>query len=104
MAIDVECAVCFQRKTCTVSSLPGVPITVARCEQCRAADAIPLVVAVATTAEIGGMDQAADWWRECVSDTLIHLKVPETNFLRMVEVERAGYRRLDSDPTPLDER
>jgi hypothetical protein len=84
-----ECETCFKVRPVLVSALPGIAMSVARCVECLEADAVPLWVAVHTTAEIGGMDNAADWWRETVESTLAHLAVPDGAFEIMVASQMA---------------
>jgi hypothetical protein len=81
---DSRCDVCSEATTTFVSSLPGIPISVARCRDCLHAGAVPLAVAVATTADVGGMDRAAGWWVETVEVTLERLRVPRGDFDQMV--------------------
>lgn len=64
-------------------------MSVSRCSDCLNADAVPLWAAVANTVSIGGMEQAADWWRETVDATLAHLGVTRQAFDTMVtEMDR----------------
>lgn len=84
MADIRTCEVCSTPAPVVVTSLPGLPITVARCVECIAADAIPLYMAVGTTVAIGGLDNAADWWCETVASTLEHLGVTQEMFDRAV--------------------
>ncbi len=79
-----ECEVCAKVARVWVSALPGIPMSVARCLECVSADAVPIWVAVATTADIGGMENAADWWREAVLDTLAHLGISQEDFDTLV--------------------
>lgn len=79
-----KCEVCELPKSIAVTSLPGVPISVARCADCLMADAIPLWILVANTAAIGGAEHAARWWRDIIHDTLTHLQIPYERFNNMV--------------------
>jgi hypothetical protein len=81
-----KCEVCSTTAPVVVTSLPGLPISVARCVECLAADAIPLYMAVGTTVAIGGLENAADWWRETIASTLEHLGVTQEVFDEAVRV------------------
>jgi hypothetical protein len=62
-------------------------MSIARCADCLNAGAIPMVVAVANTACVGGLEQATDWWEEIVEDTLLHLGLSRDQFDLLVEEE-----------------
>lgn len=78
------CEVCDRRPSIGVAAVPGVPYSAAFCRECLQANAIPLWIAVANTALIGGLGDAAPWWREVVTDTLTHLDVSWDDFEREV--------------------
>ena len=78
------CEVCEKNEAVGVASVPGVPYSAAYCRECLAADAHPLGIVVANTACIGGMEYAADWWKEIVEHTLEHLKVAREDFDKQV--------------------
>jgi len=50
-----------------VYALPGIPMSVGNCKDCFIRDAYPLSIARANTEAIGGLDQAAEWWREAMT-------------------------------------
>ncbi len=88
------CEVCNAKTTVAVCSLPGIPMTIARCGGCYDADVIPLWIAVGNTALMGGMWNCADWWHEIVTDTLAYLGVNSADFTAMVE------QRMLADDAP----
>lgn len=69
----MACDVCQQHEPVGVAAVPGVPMSVAYCEGCLRANAHPYSIVVINTALVGGYDEAADWWRQMVDDTLRHL-------------------------------
>lgn len=85
MWCDGRCDVCGNDRKVAVASLPGMPVSVARCAACYQADAVPLWAAVANTVQIGGMANAADWWLDTVEATLSHLGISRDAFNKMVE-------------------
>lgn len=79
-----RCDVCTLIVPVMVTSMPGIAMSIARCNACRQADVIPLWAAVGNTVAIGGFDQATDWWKEYVQDTCEYLGVPMADFHVMV--------------------
>jgi hypothetical protein len=85
---DIElgsCDVCRKEPAVGVAAVPAVPISVAYGRACLQANAHPYFVIVANTANIGGLDQAADFWVAMVEDTLKHLEIPREKFDADVE-------------------
>jgi hypothetical protein len=80
---DVEtlmCGVCETNPAVGVCAIPGVPASDAFCSPCLRAGAIPMWAAVANTANLGGLDQAADWWVATVEATLKVVGVSRDEF------------------------
>ena len=74
------CDVCLKNEPVGVACVPGVPMSVAYCKECLAANAHPYRILVGNTAIIsslksGGnyLEDCADWWIEMVMDTLKYL-------------------------------
>lgn len=67
-----------------VASIPGMPISVAYGRNCLAANAHPWWALVGNAAMIGGLDQAADWFRAMVEATCRHLGKTLADFNREV--------------------
>jgi hypothetical protein len=65
-----KCEVCNDRESVGVCCVPGVPISCAYCKECLQNNSHPIGILIANTASLGGLDQAADWWKEMVSDSL----------------------------------
>lgn len=98
------CEVCQQEHELIVSSLPGMPISIGRCQECLAHDAIPLYLLVANTAAIDGMQHAADWWKETVQDTLAYLRVDRDDFDRQVAAALEDERRMLAEMQEREEQ
>jgi len=62
-----ECETCGATAELFVYALPGIPMSVGNCRNCLVANAYPLRVAKANTEVIGGIEQAADWWRQSIT-------------------------------------
>lgn len=69
----VKCETCETTNAIGVASVPGIPYSAAYCASCLKANAHPWWLVVGNTADIGGLDDAADWWVEVVEDTCRHL-------------------------------
>lgn len=65
-----KCEVCGAPEVHGVCSVPGVPYSAAYCRPCLEKDLHPMWILIANTASIGGLDQAAPWWREMVEHNL----------------------------------
>ena len=61
------CETCGNEGEVAVYALPGIPMSVGNCQECLRQGAYPLGVAEANTECIGGLDQAADWWKESMT-------------------------------------
>jgi hypothetical protein len=79
------CQVCDREPAVGVASMPGIPMSFAYGRQCLQANAHPIEIVVGNTALMGGMDAAAEWWWELVSDTLAHLGIRRAEFNDMVD-------------------
>jgi hypothetical protein len=101
----MACDVCGVNPQIGVAAIPGVPMSVAYCEECLRANAHPYGIMVINTAMIsGGLEEAAEWWREMVDDTLRHLGKTRAQFDLDVELERREmndfFERELSKPVP----
>ena len=56
-----------------VSCVPGCPISAAYCMECLKADAHPWDILVANTVCIGGLENAAEYWKQMVDNTCKYL-------------------------------
>ena len=83
----MACDVCGVNPQIGVAAVPGVPMSVAYCEECLRANAHPYGILVINTALLGGYEHAAEWWQQMVDDTLAHLSKPRERFDLDVEVE-----------------
>lgn len=81
---DLTCEVCSDEPAVGVACIPGMPVSVAYGRRCLDADAHPLWAVVANTAMCGGLDHAADWWKDIIAHTLQHLGVSQDDFDRQV--------------------
>ena len=61
------CGVTVNDGTVFVYALPGIPISVGNCVECHRQGAYPLWVVEANTEAIGGLIDAADWWKEAIT-------------------------------------
>jgi hypothetical protein len=102
----MSCEVCNDEPVAGVACVPGVPMSVAYGRKCLDANAHPMWVLAANTAMVGGYDEAADWWKAMVDDTLKHLGITRAEFDRLVAEETeqldAGMAELD-DPASVTE-
>lgn len=80
MPFKLTCNVCGKNEAVGVAAMPGVPASFAYCRLCVNANAHPYPMIVNNTAMIGGLDDAADWWREMVECTLRHLGIERSKF------------------------
>lgn len=95
------CQVCESEPAIGVASVPGVPISMAYGRKCLEANAHPYEIVVINTAMLGGLDQAAPWWDQLVTDTLEHLEIPRSTF----DSDVAGaVARIEADEKELQER
>jgi hypothetical protein len=84
-----KCQVCDDRQIEVVDAIPGIPITVGRCEPCAQARAYPYGILVASAVDLGE-DEGADWWQTMVMHTLAHLGKDRTDFSIDVNTLRAA--------------
>jgi hypothetical protein len=84
-----KCNCCNEREAIGVASIPGIPMSVAWCLPCVQSGAIPYWAAVANTACISGMENAAEWWKETVDVTLAWHNKTREEFDSDVAVELA---------------
>jgi hypothetical protein len=63
------CEVCGVRQAIGVCCVPGVPYSAAYCRECLEANAHPWSILVDNTMALGGLSEAADWWKKMVEDT-----------------------------------
>lgn len=80
------CEVCNKNESFSTISVPGVPISCAYCMECFQANAHPWWILVSNTACIGGIENAAKYWKEMVEATCNHLGKSMEEFNREVEV------------------
>lgn len=76
----MKCDTCEERESIGVAAIPGMPMSVAWCQECLQSGAIPWWAAVGNTAIIGGLVNAAEWWVEIVEATLKHLDRTKEEF------------------------
>ena len=81
------CEVCNKNRAIGVCCVPGVPVSCAYCRECLDANAHPWWVLVANTVCIGGLKNAADWWKKMVRDTCRHLGRTIEEFNQEVQKE-----------------
>ena len=70
MTTERPCETCggtVNDDTVRVYALPGIPMSVGNCRACFHRNAYPLDVAEANTEAIGGLIDAADWWKETIT-------------------------------------
>lgn len=67
------CSVCNDEPSVGVACVPGVPYSTSYGAKCLAANAHPWDILVGNTAALGGLDEAADWWKDMVYNTCTHL-------------------------------
>jgi hypothetical protein len=100
----MACDVCGENPQVGVAAIPGIPMSVAYCEDCLRANAHPYGIIVVNTALCGGLDEAADWWKQMVHDTLVHLNKTQDQFDLDVELELREmdnyFDKLQSEPIP----
>lgn len=91
------CEVCGDEPAVSVASVPGVPISVAYGRKCLDANAHPYGIVVANTADVDGYDNSAEWWKQIVDDTLVHLGKTREQFdadVAGVIAEEAEYFKI----------
>lgn len=93
----LNCDVCGTGATLGVACVPGLPISVAYCEDCLRAGAHPYETLVIATADLGGLDDSADWWKEMVQNTLKHLKIPWSQFFADVDEAIADFIKMEQE-------
>ena len=60
-----SCETCGKMAVLLVYALPGIPMSVGNCPECYNQDAYPYAIAEGNTNEcLGGIDNAADWWKQ----------------------------------------
>lgn len=94
---ELKCDVCNDRGAFGVAALPGIPVSVAWCPECIQSGAIPYWALVANTAMIGGMEHAADWWKETVDLTLTWLNKDREDFEREVQADIEAEREFEEE-------
>jgi hypothetical protein len=91
------CDVCGRHRPLYVSALAGIPMSIARCRECLAEwSAVPYGIALVNTALIGGMENAADWWKDAY--TYI-----DGRYRRMVDAFPIGSQEVADAIRELDE-
>lgn len=83
------CEVCDKNPVVGVCSIPGMPMSAGFCKECLQTNAIPYWAAVANTAIIGGLAEAAPWWIQIVEATLLHLNKSKEQFESDVKTSMA---------------
>ncbi len=76
----VKCETCQTNNAIGVAAVPGIPYSAAYCAPCIKANAHPWWLMVGNTADMGGLEDSADWWVEMVEDTCRHLGRPMSEF------------------------
>ncbi len=61
------CETCSVLGEVVVYALPGIPMSVGNCRTCFEQCAYPLSVAEANIEIIGGLENAADWWKQSIT-------------------------------------
>jgi hypothetical protein len=84
---DNKCEVCNERPPIGVACIPGLPMSVAYCQECVQVNASPYWALVSQTAMLNGMENAAPWWHEQVEISLNHLGKTRAQFDADVAVE-----------------
>lgn len=104
------CQCCENEPAVGVASIPGVPMSIAWGRKCLDAMVVPYWVAVANTAQIGGWQEAAEWWKQTVADTLAYFGKTMDEYLADVtadiahmEEEEAKYREEEEHETAPQE-
>ena len=62
-----KCETCGRLDVLYVYALPGIAMSVGNCAECLCQDAYPLWIAEANTEATGGLEHAAEWWRESLT-------------------------------------
>ena len=101
---NLVCEICKDEPAVGVVCVPSVPYSAAYGQKCLDANAHPWFILVANTACIGGLDKAAEFWKEMVECTCKHLgKTIEEFNLAVAESVKTldGYMDME-DPNPDD--
>lgn len=62
------CETCGKVAKLLVYALPGIPMSIGNCKTCTNEHAYPYYIAEGNTNYcLGGLDNAADWWKESVT-------------------------------------
>lgn len=93
----LKCDVCNDRGSISVASIPGIPVSCAWCRPCVQSGAIPYWALVANTGMIGGLDGAADWWKETVDTTLRWLGKTMEEFLHDVQSDIDAEQEFEAE-------
>ena len=93
----VKCETCETRNAIGVAAVPGVPYSAAFCQECIKAGAAPYWIVVRNTALIGGLDNAADWWKNVVAATLNHLGKSSVDFAADVAADIVEVQRMEME-------
>lgn len=73
---DGKCECCNKNPSVGVAACPGVPVSIAWCAKCLAADVVPMWVAEFWRDMSDGQeDQVADWAHELIDNTLVYFDV-----------------------------
>ncbi len=64
---EQECETCGAEGEVFVYALPGIPMSVGNCHNCTLANAYPLHVAKAMNESLGGLENAAEWWKDSIT-------------------------------------
>lgn len=83
-----------------VYALPGIPMTVANCLVCMQLSCYPYGILVANTAMVGGLEYAADWWKDEVRVSLARHGKSVKEFVEDVKKSMAD---MDSELGPPPE-
>lgn len=66
-----KCECCNEEKKIVgIASIPGMPMSIAWCQECLESGVIPYWAAVSNTALVGSYENSAEWWKELVDLTL----------------------------------
>lgn len=75
-----KCQCCNDEPAVGAAAVPGMPITIVWGQRCLEAEIIPYSLLVANTAMIGGLADAAPWWRALVKRTLKYFGKTDEEF------------------------
>jgi hypothetical protein len=95
------CETCGALTDLWIYALPGIPISVGNCRVCMETNSYPWTILVANTVAIGGMDHAADWWKDAVNVSLARLGKTRQEFYEAVTAAlKEEYDPQDHAPNP----